>query len=136
VTLATATVVFTDSGDSFPLAIGGMDPIDTLSGMFGRLKNLGYIGGDVQLDTENPLDNLDALRTGLRALKAAQAGGGAGNAAPPSAPASSPSPQSAPPSSALESGPASGATTDDGGLGDDGTLDADTESLLLKVYGS
>jgi hypothetical protein len=89
VTLQTATVTFTDTGEAWALSIGSLDPIDTLSGIFQRLQNLGYLGGDVQFD---PSD-LDTLRAGLRLLKGSQAGSSE------SAPASSPSPDSAPSSS-------------------------------------
>jgi hypothetical protein len=98
VTLTTATVVFTDTGESWTLCIGAMDPINTLSGIFMRLQNLGYIGADVLYDPNVAANNLGVMRAGLFALKATQAGG-AGNAAPSSAPASSPAPNSPPASS-------------------------------------
>ncbi len=159
VTLETATVVFTDTGESWALAIGQLDPIDTLSGIFQRLQNLGYICTDTRLDSSN----VDALRAGLRSLKAAESGG----VAPDSTPASTPSPSymaqagdQSPTASqedmddfspasdhSPDDSPASGTqsdsdaangsdtTTDDAGLADDGALDADTTSLLLKAYG-
>jgi N-acetylmuramoyl-L-alanine amidase len=180
VTLQNATLVFTETGASYALSIGGMDPIDTLSGIFLRLQNLGYIGGAVPFDASN----LDLLRTALRALKASQAsssddsapasspapnsGPGSSPApnsapgsgpsldsapgsspAPNSAPASSPAPNSVPgsspaPNSAPGSSPSSDSSpgssangaSDNAGLADDGTLDAPTTALLLKVHGS
>jgi hypothetical protein len=183
VNLKTATVSFSDSGDSYVLSIGAMDPIDTLSGIFSRLQNLGYIDDSAALDSSD----LSGLRAGLRAFKASQASGGdsatgpvsvpsppsapastpvtdtapasspepepsapasgpgdafdSGPASPPSqdSPPSTPSPNSAPPPSepAPASAPASApSATDNAGLADDGTLDADIKSLLLRVHGS
>jgi hypothetical protein len=65
ITLQAMTVVFTDSGESWRLKIGSMDPIDTLSGIWQRLQNLGYLDGDIELDP----DNLDPLRAALTTLK-------------------------------------------------------------------
>ncbi len=96
VTLKRATLSFTDAGQSCSIAIGGLDPVNTLSGIFQRLQNLGYIGADVVFDSSD----LGVLRAGLSALKQAQAG----DPPPSSAPASSPSPASAP---ASAPGPAS-----------------------------
>jgi hypothetical protein len=173
VTLETATIVFTDTGEAWALRIGAMDPINTLSGIFLRLQNLGYIGSEVQFDGVNPLNNLTVLRGGLRALKASQGAGpsstsapssepsapsstphsGPGEATPPpvdSAPASVPPPNSVPPpSSAPTSNPGNGGTyscryvyawfangaSDNDGLADDGTLDPDTQNLLVQAYG-
>jgi hypothetical protein len=72
VTLPTATLVFTDSGESCACSIGGMDPIDTLSGIFKRLQNLGYIGANAPFDSVNPTNNLSILRAGIQSLKAGQ----------------------------------------------------------------
>jgi hypothetical protein len=103
VTLTTATVVFTGTGESWALGIGKMDPIDTLIGVFKRLQNLGYIDDDVQFIMDSPLDNVGLLRTALLALKSAQGVDSAPPSAPPSAPSStppsSPAPASTPPSS-------------------------------------
>jgi hypothetical protein len=155
VTLATATVVFTDTGESWALQIGSMDPINTPLGIFKRLQNLGYIGRDVVFDTGNLTNNLDVLRMGLRSLKASQdsdgdAGPSSASSSPLSepAPASDPGPASAPPSSppsepgpASDKGPGSApsssantASVDDSGLADDGTLNADTTTLLRKAH--
>jgi hypothetical protein len=65
ITLQTMTVVFTDSGEAWRLKIGSMDPIETLSGIWQRLQNLGYLDGDIELDP----DNLDPLRVALTRLK-------------------------------------------------------------------
>jgi hypothetical protein len=147
VTLEAATVVFTDTGESWALCIGHLNPINTLSGIFQRLQNLGLIGGDLRFD---PTD-LNILRAGLWALKVSQSDGGETSAPAPasapgsgpgaamdSAPPSAPSPDSTPASDAEpDSGPPTRAngTTDNAGLANDGTLDADTTSLLLKAYG-
>ncbi len=72
VTLDTATVVFTKTGESCPLSIGALDPIDTLSGIFARLQNLGYILENAQFD---PTD-LDFLRVVLLTLKTFHPGSG------------------------------------------------------------
>jgi hypothetical protein len=108
VTLKRATLSFTDAGQSCSIAIGGLDPVNTLSGIFQRLQNLGYIGADVVFDSSN----LGVLRAGLSALKQAQAA--PPSSAPPSspgpasAPASAPAPASSPPASAAPtSAPAS-----------------------------
>jgi hypothetical protein len=207
VTLGSATLVFTESGESWVLCPGAMDPINTLSGIFKRLQNLGYIAGDVQFDGQTPLNNVAVLRPALVALKAAQSGpppsapasapASAPSSSPPSAPSStaasgpssSPAPASTPPQSTPASGPApasapasgaapesapasappsapsmqyfyppdssppsssppsdaappsssnggSGSSADPSGLGDDGTLDAETTQLLLTAHGS
>jgi hypothetical protein len=161
VTLQTATLTFTDSGECWVLSIGVLDPVNTLSGIFQRLQNLGYIGSNLQFDASD----LATLRVGLRLLIFSQ------STASDSAPASTPVPPSVPPSappSAPGSAPASApgmgvptsstdvasdsadasdpppdsgppssedAPVDTAGLADDGTVDADTSSLLVKVYG-
>ena len=140
VTLATATVTFSDTGDSFPLSIGELDPIDTPSGVFSRLQNLGHIGRDVEFDPSN----LDVLRVGLLVLKASQPP--SDDAATDSATATDADQDSATASDAgqdsatasdAEPDPAGGGddASDDAGLADDGTLDASTKSLLLKAHG-
>jgi hypothetical protein len=148
VTLQIATLVFSDTGESYAFSIGEMDPINTLSGIFKRLQNLGYVDTSAQLDAFTPANNLGILRAGLLTLKASQAPSGAD-----SAPASSPTPDSAPPSSgeadmstlgsasAGNSAPApdsapSSPSSDDSGLADDGTLDTTTTALLLNAHGS
>jgi hypothetical protein len=123
VTLDSATVVFTETGESWALCIGHLDRINTLSGIFQRLTNLGYMAGDLRLDTID----LNLLRAGLRALKVSRSEG-ATTPLPDSTLASELGVDSPPPSS-------SNGTTDDAGLSDDGTLDAATTSLLLKTYG-
>lgn len=105
VTLDTATVVFSDSGDSFVLSIGDMNSIDTLSGVFMRLRNLGYIDRGTTFDASQ----LDLIRNGLRLLKATKG---------------------PPPDQGSEG------DVDNGGLADDGTLEANTKQLLIDAYGS
>jgi hypothetical protein len=95
VTLSTATIVFTDTGESRALSIGSLDPTDTLSGIFQRLQNLGYIDTTVIFDPKQ----LDVLRNGLIALKESQSGppsSAPASAPPPSVPPSDPSPASTP----------------------------------------
>jgi hypothetical protein len=152
VTVKTVTVVFTDTGESWALAIGVLNPLDTLSGVFQRLQNLGCVGQDLSFDASN----LDLLRTGLLALQPVQ---NEGEGATPSSPqASTPAPSSTPESTtpfdaepasdplgwpdplpisgdqALDSVPASGQITkNNNGIADDGTIDTDIAALLLKV---
>jgi LysM repeat protein len=157
VTLDTATIVFTESGETWTLAIGELNPIDTLSGLFQRLQGLGHIDPEVEFDNDEPLNNLGYLRLGLLLLQASQ--GESSPSSPPSSPASTPpasSPRQSGPPPASSPTPASGASAGSpgstsagsaapssssggagltGGLADGGTLDADTMSLVLKVYG-
>ena len=104
VTLDTATVVFTDTGESWALAIGNLDPIDTPIGVFERLQNLGHIDSTVQYDFESVANNLDVMRVGLRSFKGAQPAGD------PPAPTSS---ESSPPPSAPASDPGSAPSSSD-----------------------
>jgi hypothetical protein len=90
VSIDTYTVNFTDAGLSFSCGLGLLDPITTLSGIVQRLQNLGYMYSGVP---SSPAPDLDTIRTGLRALKAAQPGGSPSS--PQSGPASSP-PESSP----------------------------------------
>jgi hypothetical protein len=132
VTLDTATVVFTDTGESWPLSIGDLDPINSLSGIFQRLQHLGYIDAEIEYDASDWSSNLSVMRSALLLLAADNGEAAPASSPPPSAPASS-DPESAP-----ESAPASssgGSTGLTGGLADDGTLDAETSSLLLNAYG-
>jgi hypothetical protein len=136
VTLDTATIAFSGIGATYVFKIGHLDPIETLSGVFQRLQNLGFIASDADFD---PID-LEFLRTNLRALKAAQTEGGPGSAsssspsaAPSSAnpPPSEPAPPSNPPPQSEPSPP-----QDNAGLSDDGTLDSSTSAMLLNAHGS
>jgi hypothetical protein len=159
VTLQTATIVFTDSGESFTLAMGGMDPINTISGIFKRLQNLGYIDDDVAYDADDPLNNLGVMSLALQALKPSSDSPPYVPPPPDPSPASTPVPSSpgstpppsAPPSSTPPSGDDSGSNPggswccwnhvpDDGkadtsGLAADGTLDDETTALLRSAYG-
>jgi hypothetical protein len=69
VTLDEATVVFTDTGETWVLAIGCLDPVDTLSGMFQRLQSLGRIGATTAFDADDSEQNFDILRQGLQSLE-------------------------------------------------------------------
>jgi hypothetical protein len=112
VTLDTATVVFAGiAGATYPLKIGHLDPIETPSGIFQRLRNLGFVAPDEPFDP----DDLDSLRRHLRELKAAQSGG-----------------TGEPEDSAPPSGQAP--TADDAGLSADGKLDASTSAMLLQAH--
>jgi hypothetical protein len=145
VTLDTATVVFTDTGESWALAIGNLDPIDTPVGIFERLQNLGHIDSTVQYDFESVANNLDVMRDGLRSFKGAQPtsdqtapdSSASEGSPPPSAPASSPgSPSSSSdPSLLTQASSLDLMNSDICGLADDGSLDTETAGLLLKVYG-
>jgi hypothetical protein len=157
VTQQTVTVQFTDGGMTFPFQVGYMDPINTLSGIFQRLQNLGFI--DVNAPFSPP--NLDLMRTALRAFRGAQPGAtlppsdsnspgpslsARGSQAPPSS-AAPPSSRSGPASSGTTDGspassgptsspPSSGSAQDDAGLNDDGTLDDTTSRQLVAAHGS
>ncbi len=136
VTLETATVVFTDTGESWALSIGLLDPINTLSGIFQRLQHLGYLDAEIEFDDVDSPNNLNALRSGLLLLKASQATGG--DAAPDSGSASGSSDDSTTARTGTDADPScsQGDTPGlDGGIADDGTLDAETSALLLRAYG-
>jgi hypothetical protein len=115
VTLDRATIVLTDTGETWSLSIGGLDPINTLSGIFQRLQNLGYIPQEAVYDTDESDNNLPLMRYALQGLRVAREGGGAAAPLPGAPPTEPPTP--------------------DPGLADDGTLDADTAALLLQVHG-
>jgi hypothetical protein len=102
VTLSVATITFTTPGTSYPCRIGNLDPIGTLSGIFQRLQNLGFIAADTVFDG----DNLDVIRMGLCLFQYQQANPNGPPSAPPSAPSSPPS-APPPPSSKPAPPPAS-----------------------------
>jgi hypothetical protein len=143
VTLRMATVVFTESGETYALSLGAIDPINTLSGVFQRLRNLGYIGGDSEFDLAA---DLDALRVGLLFLKASAASSSAdllpssdsaataASADSASSPDASASADTSPTSDSASTPPAS-PYTDDAGLSDDGTLSHEMQQLLLQAHG-
>jgi hypothetical protein len=144
VTLHAATVVFTDTGESWVFTLGGLNPINSLSGRFQRLQNLGYIASDIQYDADTPGNNYGVIRQGLRTLKADQAGGASRATDPPASsggPQPSGSGSGADPSSSTtgSSSPGTGPTDptyDSAGLNGDGTLDGDAQDALFKAYGS
>jgi len=72
VTLGRLTILFSDDGESCPLDVGGLNPLDTLSGVFQRLQNLGCIASSAQYDADSPSNNIDLLRGALRILKSLQ----------------------------------------------------------------
>ncbi len=92
VSIDTYTINFTDAGLSFPCGLGLLDPITTLSGIVQRLQNLGYMYSGL---VSSPAPDLDTIRTGLRAFKAAQAQADGSPSSSQSGPASSP-PESSP----------------------------------------
>jgi hypothetical protein len=130
VTLDSVSVVFTDSGEVWRLILGGMDPIDTLVGVFKRLQNLHYIAGSVAYLFGDRSNDIEIVRSGLRRLKGAYGQVDAPGADAPNADPSSPnsSPDSPPISN-------SAPVADTAGLDDDGNLNDDTRQLLLQAYG-
>lgn len=73
VTLEIATIVFTDSGEEHSLAIGALNPVDTPSGIFQRLKNIGFIG-NIDYDSDAVDNNLEIVRAALVQLKTCNEG--------------------------------------------------------------
>jgi hypothetical protein len=121
-TLETATITFTDTEESFVLAVGEMDPINTISGVFKRLQNLGYIDEDVAYSASDPSSSLDVVRFGLVLFDAVQSGAG-------DAPdASSPDDTS---DSTADGDPDDWSEVAD--LADDGALDPDTLRQVLDA---
>jgi N-acetylmuramoyl-L-alanine amidase len=105
VTLEVFHIVFTDSGATYALAVGHLDPLTTMSGILQRLQALGYLATDMDLDDPS---YLELIRAALRALKAEQSG---------------------------DAAPQSQSTPDDAGLSDDGQLEDATQQLLKSAYG-
>jgi N-acetylmuramoyl-L-alanine amidase len=116
VTLETATITFPGIPFTCEYWIGHLDPLNTLSGAYKRLQNLGLIDDGLDLDATN----LGLVRGAIRALKAS-VGGATDADAPPRDPAASSTPGTTP--------------FPDDGLHDDGTLDDATSSLLLAAHG-
>jgi hypothetical protein len=113
VTLESITVSFETPKAAYTCWIGYADPLNTLSGVFQRLQNLGYLDANMA-----PTDDVDVVRAGLRALKAAQTNGSDGSG------------------DAGGSGDSGGSdTSDDAGLSDDGKLDEATAMLLFTAHG-
>jgi hypothetical protein len=97
ITTETVTIVFTDSGKTFVVGLGHLDPIGTLSGVFQRLQNLGYIDESADCGSAS----IDDVRAALRSFKAAQPDG---DSVPPASSPAGSDLDGAPPSS---SGPPS-----------------------------
>lgn len=153
VTLDAATIVFADNGESLVLQIGGMDPIDTMSGVFKRLQNLGFIDWSVEFDTTSSETNLGVVREALRWLKGSQgsnAGGGPGVAsrpricdsdddeAPPAGGdgAASQAGESSDDASAGDSGASdANGDDDDAGIDGDGKLSTEMKTMLTSAHG-
>ncbi len=102
------TVTFTSSATSFAFLLGNLDPVGTLSGIFQRLQNLGYIPREVAVDTSD----LEPLRKALRRFRD----------------------YNMDPDEALDD--VSPLPPAYGGLDDDGNLDPKVAKLLTSVHGS
>jgi hypothetical protein len=137
VTLQIATITFSVLALTYSCRIGFLDPINTLSGIYQRLQNLGYIDDAIAFDATN----LTLVRGGLCAFKA--------NVSTPNAP-DNVATSDAPPDSAQASASDASAGADStpkqdptpvpddelkDGLKDDGTLDDETSHLLLTAHG-
>ncbi|MGA3122936.1 MAG: hypothetical protein ABSF69_19380 [Polyangiaceae bacterium] len=146
VTMTTATLTFTESGETWTLCIGSLDPVDTISGIFQRLQNLGYIPLSAQVNG----DDLTLLRRGLSYFTSQQ------TQPPPAPPDDGDSGRD---DDSGQSGDAGGNadTADDGdtesgddsanlsfaddlcsddcGLSDQGTLEPELQSSLLQRHG-
>jgi hypothetical protein len=161
VTAGRVTLEFTSSGATHECRIGHVDPIDTISGVFCRLQNLGYLSVDATLGATD----IESLREALRAFNTDRAGGPSSVAPSSEAPPSSSPPSSAPspeagvsadagtslpygcpaPEGSVDSGgggddaPPSSPDApphDNAGLADDGTLDASTAQALAQAHRS
>jgi len=126
ITLDSFTIAFTESGMSFAFDVGCLDPIDTLSGIFQRLQNLGYIDPDAASD---PPD-MDVMRAALRAFKAASQDA---SSSPPSSSDGGASSQEST-DSADDSSDDADTSSDDAGLTDDGKLDDATSNDLVTAH--
>ena len=113
VTLAFVTIRFSTSGATYAFRIGDLDPVDTLSGTFQRLQNLGFI----ELDKDVGTTDLDTIRAALTAFKNAYPSGDGASAG----------------SSGAD---ANGSGSNESGLSDDGALDKVTSQHLLEISGT
>jgi hypothetical protein len=155
VTLDTLHVSLADNDDEYVLRLGEMDPVDTYSGMFKRLQNLGYIDPHDEYDESK----IDILRAALCLFRSRQTSGGNDEAPDAGDDASDPSVDSDASSSADcgcsddpdasgDDDEASTSIDDDdvgaytacgpqcSGLSDDGVLDDSISALLVKAHGS
>jgi hypothetical protein len=107
VTLSTATVTFTETGESYVLAIGGVDPINTLPGIFQRLQGLGYIDRSAVYNPSDIDYDVSVVRAALVHFNADQ--GGDGDGAPPAGAAA---PNAAAPGSPPDAPPAPASPSD------------------------
>jgi hypothetical protein len=112
VNIGAFTVLFTSSGTSLAFRLGHLDPVDSLSGIFQRLQNLGYIPREVDIESADFSSDLEPLRLALRRFRDDQQD--------PNASSGDPSPL--PPAY--------------GGLDDKGILEVKSATLLAKVHGS
>lgn len=128
VDLHAATITFPTIAFTCSLRIGWLDPVNTLSGAYQRLRNLGYI--DDAFDSATP----EVVRSALAALK--QDRGTASDAAPAAFPADSGSTGStSDDASDIESRDDPTTAVSNNGLNDDGSLDAETSMLLGTTHG-
>jgi hypothetical protein len=68
ISLQEVSVVFTSDGATFDVKVGHLDPINTLTGAFQRLQNLGYLDPDLDVDGVD----VDTVRFALQALQAGE----------------------------------------------------------------
>jgi hypothetical protein len=136
VTLDKATIVFTETGEQWSFQIGGIDPINSLSGVFQRLQNLGFIGRDVQYVDSDVASNLGIMREALEILWSMDPDGRDSAESSASTSASSDDDDSDDDSDDDDSDDDDSDDDDNAGLSDDGTLDESTQNLLLKIYES
>lgn len=160
VTLDTATLVLADTGETFMLRVGAMDPVDSLPGIAKRLVNLGLVSDDDDFNAEDI--DVGVLRVALNYLRTQQLAP-ASDAAPDSSAEDDGSSDDSPPASGAAPGSAAssgeaGASTDtaddgdaddqgsciradnawygdDVGLSGDGTLTPEMRKLLLDAHG-
>ncbi len=116
VTCATATLVFTGTGATFPCNIGSLDPIDTLSGVFQRLQHLGFVDTNVTFG----VSTLDSIRAALRTFKVLRSTSSTPSGSP--LPSTGRSDDAAPPSSAPASTPGDGIPPSSSAAGVDAIL--------------
>jgi hypothetical protein len=146
ITLDAINVTLADDGSAYVVRLGHMDPIDTCSGMFKRLQNLGYIDPRDEYDE----GKMDVLRSALCLFRARQTPPPDGDPPDSTGDASDSTDDDAPCGCDDDGGDDGDAivhaepavVTDDAcgpecsGLSDDGVLDPAIASLLLKAHGS
>jgi hypothetical protein len=122
--VATVTLSDLEEGVTCVCRIGHIDPLNSLSGIWQRLQNLGHVHPDL-----DPSD-LAAVRTGLRALKYSLPEGPGGSESNGDLDSSDFTDDSR-----ADDGTEAGPTYNEG-LDDDGVLDARVAKRLLVAHGS